>query len=233
MKLGIMQPYFFPYIGYFELIARTDRWVVFDIVQYNAKSWMSRNRILHPQRGWQYINVPVAKAPHRTAISQIRIKDRAAALQRVIGQLDHYRGQAPYFGRVRDLVQSAFAIGSDRLVDLNVAGMVAVCDYLGIGFRYSLCSQMGLDLSSVEHAGQWALEIARQLKASAYLNPPGGRDLFHPHEWEEAGIRLEFMSMPQYRYVCPPYEFVENLSILDVLMWNDPVKVAQALGKLS
>lgn len=233
MKLGIMQPYFFPYLGYFELIARTDRWVVFDVVQYNPKSWMNRNRILHPTHGWQYIAVPVAKAPHQTAISEIRIKDRAAALKRLLGQLDHYRKRAPYFRQVNELVQSAFAIGSDRLVDLNVSGLAAVCAYLNIDFRYSLCSRKDFDLRDIEHAGQWALKIARLMGAAEYVNPPGGRDIFRQAEWDEASIRLSFTDMPQFAYDCRPYEFVENLSILDVLMWNDAASVVQALRKPS
>ena len=70
-----MQPYFFPYLGYFELIARTDRWVVLDTVQYNRKSWMNRNRILHPNNGWQYINAPVHHAPRGTLIEKVFVQD--------------------------------------------------------------------------------------------------------------------------------------------------------------
>jgi len=233
MKLGIMQPYFFPYLGYFELIARTDRWVVFDVVQYNAKSWMSRNRILHPTQGWQYINVPVNKAPHGTPIKDIVVKDRAAALARVLGQLEHYRKRAPHFRDVTDIVRAAFSGASDRLVDLNIATLKTVCKYLGVGFDYSLCSAMDLDLGGVEHAGQWALAIAKQLGASEYLNPPGGRAIFRQEEWDAAGIKLSFTNLPQFTYDCAPYQFVEHLSILDVLMWNDPAKVVQALRKQS
>ena len=233
MKLGIMQPYFFPYLGYFELIARTDRWVVFDVVQYNAKSWMNRNRILHPTQGWQYINVPVTHAPHGTQIKDIVVKDRAAALTRTLGQIEHYRKRAPYFHAVTDIVRAAFSITSGRLVELNVATLAAVCKYLGIGFDYSLCSTLNLDLGNVEHPGQWALVIAKQLGASEYLNPPGGRAIFRQEEWDEAGIKLSFTDMLQFTYDCAPYQFVEHLSILDVLMWNDAATVAQALRKQS
>ncbi|HXV00334.1 MAG TPA: WbqC family protein [Caulobacteraceae bacterium] len=229
MKLGIMQPYFFPYLGYFELIARTDRWVVFDVVQYNPRSWMSRNRILHPSGGWQYINVPVARSPHGTAISAIRLRDRVAARQRILGQIEHYRMEAPHFRAVTALVDSTFAISSDRLVDLNVAGLSAVCAYLGLNFSYSICSQAGFDLEGVTHAGDWALKIAGQLGASEYLNPVGGRAIFRQSDWDAASIRLGFIDPPDLRYACGRYEFVEHLSILDVLMWNDPETVRHAL----
>ena len=60
MRLGIMQPYFFPYLGHFSLIAAADEWVVFDVTQYTPSSWMNRNRILHPVRGWKWLTVPLA-----------------------------------------------------------------------------------------------------------------------------------------------------------------------------
>jgi hypothetical protein len=231
MKLGVMQPYFFPYLGYFELIDRTDRWVVFDVVQYNAKSWMNRNRILHPTQGWQYVTVPVAKAPHGTALSDIRIKDRSAAERRMLGQIEHYRRFAPYFPQVATLIEKAFSIDSDRLVDINVAGLAGASDYLGLAFQYTFASKIGLDLVGVEHAGQWALKIAQQLGATEYINPPGGREIFRTEEWDAAGIRLSFTAMPNFTYECQPYRFVEYLSILDVLMWNEPSVIVKAMRR--
>jgi hypothetical protein len=223
MIIGIMQPYFFPYLGYFELIERTDRWVVFDVVQYKAKSWMNRNRILHPTRGWHYIGVPVQKTPRGTLIRDVRVKNMDFALTRILGQINHYRKRAPYFCQVENLIQTAFnSVKSDRLVDLNVATLDATCSYLGIAFDWSLCSEMNLDLEGIEYPGQWALRIATQLDAKEYLNPPGGRDIFDKAEWDTAGIDLQFTDMPQIKYDCSPYEFIAHLSILDVLMWNAP-----------
>lgn len=223
MKLGIMQPYFFPYLGYFELIAQTDQWVVFDVVQYNAKSWMNRNRILHPSKGWQYITVPVEKAHRGTPIRDIIIKDKNASRDRILGQLEHYKKQAPYYRQVIDLVRAAFnKPGTDRLVDLNVAALSETCSYLGIRFDWSLCSEMDLDLSKIDHPGQWALRISQQLGATEYINPIGGRSIFDLSEWEEANISLTFKKPAYLTYNTYPYEFIESLSILDVLMWNDP-----------
>lgn len=230
LTLGIMQPYFFPYIGYFALIAQTDRWVVFDVVQYNAKSWMNRNRILHPQTGWQYVGVPVHHAPKGTLIREIRVQNKEAALDRLLGQLQHYHRRAPHFPAVVELVRNAFVRAStDRLVDLNVATLAATCEYLGLTFDWSVCSEMGLDLNGIEHAGEWALRISAQLGADTYINPPGGRGIFRPEEWAAAGIALRFLDPPALRYDCAPYAFIESLSILDVLMWNRPETIAAAL----
>jgi hypothetical protein len=231
MKVGIMQPYFFPYIGYFELIARTDRWIVFDVVQYNRHSWMNRNRILNPHGGWQYVVVPVVRAPHGTVIAEIKIKDREATLRRTLGQIEHYRKRAPFFEPVRDLVRSAFAMRSTRLVDLNLSALRAVCRYLDIEFHPSLCSTMGVPLGNVEHAGQWALEIAKHVGATEYINPPGGRAIFRQEEWDRTGVRLSFTEMNELRYDCAPYDFIGNLSIIEVLMWNDAQSVANFLRR--
>ncbi len=226
-----MQPYFFPYIGYFALIARTDRWVVFDVVQYNARSWMNRNRILHPRTGWQYVVVPVSKAPKGTLIRDVLVQDKAAALERLTGQLEHYRRHAPHFRDVVELVRTAFErAATNRLVDLNIATLTATCEYLDIALNWSRCSDMHLDLEDVEHAGQWALRISEQMGASVYLNPPGGRGIFDPEEWKASGIELGFVDPPAFSYGCKPYDYVEYLSILDVLMWNGPREVAAVLA---
>ncbi len=227
LALGIMQPYFFPYLGYYDLINRTDRWIVFDVVQYVPKSWMNRNRILHPSSGWQYINVPVDKHSGEGAIRDIRIIDVDAAYDRIRGQIEHYRaGRAPHFGAVAKLVEDCFSgLEGNRLRDLNVRSMRVVCDYLGIDFHSENLSDMSLDLPQILHPGQWALEIASTLGASSYLNPPGGRDIFRPAEWEDRGIRLHFSELVSFDYPTGRYTFVENLSILDVLMWNPPESV--------
>ena len=230
MKLGIMQPYFFPYLGYFELIERTDRWVVFDVVQYSARSWMNRNRILHPSQSWQYFNVPVQRASRGTLIKDIHVISMEDSLSRIISQLQHYKKRAPYFDQVVALVEESFSrANSDRLVDLNVSTIATICSYLGISFNWSHCSEMNLNLDDIQHPGQWALKISTQLGANEYLNPPGGRDIFVSTEWDEAGIDLQFTDLLTYHYDCKPYEFIEHLSILDVLMWNEPESVMTVL----
>jgi hypothetical protein len=230
--LGIMQPYFFPYLGYYDLINRTNQWIVFDVVKYAPKSWMNRNRILHPVDSWQYLTVPVDKHAGDGAIHEVSIVDMNAAYDKICGQIEHYRkSRAPYFKAVARLVDECFsAVKSERLRDLNVNSLSWVCDYLGIAFQTSNLSEMDLPLPQITYAGQWALEIASQLGASAYLNPPGGRDIFRPQDWHDRGIHLEFTEMVEFPYATGRYQFVAHLSILDVLMWNSPDQVAAYLN---
>lgn len=233
MKLGIMQPYFFPYLGYFDLINRTDRWIVFDTVKYSPRSWMNRNRVIDPRSGWQYLTVPVDKHAGQGRVCDVTLIDPQGTLSRIRGQLQHYRTrQAPNYSAVFDLVATAFARRrGDNLRDLNVAGLVAVCGYLGIEIHAENLSDLHLELPPIYHAGEWALEISKALGATEYVNAPGGRDLFAPHQWDSAGIRLTIAEMIDFRYACGPFEFIENLSILDVLMWNSPETVKGYLDR--
>ena len=228
MNLGIMQPYFFPYLGYFDLINRVDQWIVFDVVKYSHKGWMNRNRILHPDEGWQYISVPVHKHVGLGRVCDVVPVNLQLTEQRILGQLQHYRkGGAPFFKEVTALVREAFAVPKlVSLSDLNVATLKVVSAYLEIGFDYAVLNQMNLDLPEIDHPGQWALEISCKLGASRYLNPPGGKDIFVPQEWAERGVDLEFTELVDFKYPCGNYAPIQHLSILDVLMWNsaDTVK---------
>lgn len=231
MRLGIMQPYFFPYLGHFELIYKTDRWLVFDIVEFRRKTWMTRNRILHPTEGWQYVGLSVNKFSLGTLIKDIVVQEPEAARAKIVGQLNHYRLKAPNFKLVTDLVNEVFSeFTSGYLVDLNVKSLEKTCEILDIPFNYSKCSEMNMELGDIEHAGQWALRICQALGADSYLNPPGGKEIFKQHEWDEAGIKLDFTDNLEFQYATKPYGFVENLSILDVLMWNNPSDVVQAIA---
>ena len=235
MILGVMQRYFFPYLGHFDLINRCDRWVVFDLVSYAPRSWMNRNRILHPKSGWQYVTVPVHRHAASRAIKDITIVDSTAARRRILAQLEHYRhGGAPFFERVSDLVRQGFAAAgnSDRLRDLNVETLATVCRYLDLKFDFVVLSQTGLTLPPIRRAGQWALEIATAFGATDYVNPSSGRALFDEQEFRERGIRLHFTPPIEFSYMCRQYRFIPDLSIIDVLMWNAPETVRTRLDRL-
>lgn len=233
MKLGIMQPYFFPYAGYFELLACTDCWIVFDTAQYIRHGWINRNRILHPTRGWQYIIVPTARHARETPIREIRICNRIPWRERIAGQFNHYRKRAPFFQETIGLLEQCLADQESSLARLNTACLARVCRHLDIPFHYRFFSEMNLDLPPVEHPGEWALYISRALGAAEYLNPPGGEAIFDRARFREAGIRLTIQEFAPPVYPCPPYTFVPALSILDVLMWNGAAGTRRRLFELA
>lgn len=232
MRLGIMQPYFFPNLAHFALIAATDEWMVFDVTQYTRKSWMNRNRILHPTSGWHYVSVPLQKTSLETKICEARVADMAAMHQSLRGKLSHYKKLAPYYQSVLRLVDQVFeGAADDSLVALNISCLKEVCTALDIPFSYQICSQIGLDFPQGLGPGDWAPFICQNLKAEAYVNPLGGRALFDPGTFQKQGTALLFASFDDFIYTTPGYECVPGLSILDVLMWNSPNMVRDATFK--
>lgn len=230
LRLGIMQPYFFPYLGHFALIAAVDEWVVFDVTQYTPRTWMNRNRILHPRSGWQYLTVPLSNSSIHIRTSEARLLDPRAAKINVLGKIDHYRKRAPFFKPVCELISQAFdATSGDSLVQLDTNCLSKVCQYLGISFRYRICSDLMLDLPPNLGPGEWALEISTRLGANTYINPAGGRDLFSPTAFAERHITIKVAHFNGMKYATPGYQGESNLSIIDVLMWNAPGAVKSAL----
>ncbi|HPS01938.1 MAG TPA: WbqC family protein [Candidatus Sumerlaeota bacterium] len=220
MILGIMQPYFFPYLGYFDLINYSDQWIVFDTPQFIRHGWINRNRILHPNQGWQYVMVPLGKHSQKAAICEVLISSSCDWRERIAGQLQHYRGHAPFFSQTMGLLEECFRIETDSISRLDIHILSTVCRFLGIHFQPQLFSEMNLPLGPIQSPGDWALRISSALGASEYVNPPGGEVLFDHHQFQEMGIRLAIRRFPTFVYPCRGYSFEPNLSILDVLMWN-------------
>ncbi len=234
MKLGIMQPYFFPYCGYFHLINQVDEWVVFDVVNYKRRSWMNRNRILHPDKEWQYVNYPVKKAPSGTKIENIQGKDHDKARAKIVAQLDFYKKKAPYTDVAVDVVNEVFSrCVSHSLVDVCVSGLTVVCERLDIEFNYCILSKLNIQLPEISKPGQWALEISKALNATEYLNPIGGQEIFNEEAFRQSNIALNFSDPAAVRYDVSPFKFVSNLSILDVMCWMSPQQIKNQLDSLT
>jgi hypothetical protein len=229
MKLGIMQPYFFPYLGYFALIHATDLWVVFDTPQYIRHGWVNRNRILHPTHGWQYIIAPIKRHERETPISRIETAPPDEWRPRILGQLMHYKQNAPFFRRTLALVEECLAGEDPSLARRNMRILGLVCAHLGIAWRHEVFSTMNLDVGEITAPGDWALRISERLGATEYLNPPGGTDLFEPARFTERGITLTIQAPFKFTYATPGYTFEAGLSVIDALMWNTPEAIKARL----
>ncbi|MDX1668824.1 MAG: WbqC family protein [Limnobacter sp.] len=234
MKLGIMQPYFFPYLGHFALIAHTDQWVVFDITQYTPKTYMSRNEVLKQNGGRQRIFAELNNA-------SIHIKTHAATLanptkthKQLLGSLSHYKKHAPHYFEVVRIVNETFeSLAKSRqpqsLVQLNQTGLQAVCSYLNLPFHAVKASELKLNIPDSMLPGQWAPLICKHLQATGYINPIGGKGLFNRKDFDEAGVQAEFLELPALLYETGAYPFEPNLSVLDVLMWCTPETIKEHL----
>lgn len=226
MKIAIMQPYFFPYLGYFGLIKHTDQFILLDTVQYIRHGWIDRNRILKPDTGWQYIKVPIAKHSRDTIIKDIRIKNDQDWQSRILGQLQHYKKKAPFYDQVIGLVEKIVYKGNHSIVQLNQISLSGICSYLGINAEIQVFSDMNLTIKNPKAPDEWALNICKALpKVNDYWNPSGGMDFFDKKKYHNNSIGLKFIKANLCTYDQKRNVFEKGLSIIDVLMFNDPTFV--------
>jgi hypothetical protein len=221
MKLAVMQPYFFPYLGYFDLFNMVDEWIFFDSPQYMRHHWLNRNRILHPQSGWQYVIVPLRKHHQKTPLNEIEINMESDWRGRIVRQLRHYQKHAPHFKAVMCFLEECLALASPNLVETNIRTLRRTCQRLGIEKPTHVYSRMNLALPpGGEGPGDWALRISRAHGATEYINRPGGAGLFAEQQFREHHLKLTIQSWTDMPYTCGKYKFEPGLSILDVMMWN-------------
>jgi len=230
MKLSIMQPYFLPYLGYFSLIKHTDEFILFDTVQFIRHGWIERNRILKPSDGWQYIMVPLKKHSRETLIKDIEINNDQQWKEKILAQLQHYKKQAPYFSNVIDILNEIFSKEYATIVDLNLASLKTVCNYLGINTPIQVFSLMNIDIEPANAPDEWALNICKALgNVDEYWNPPGGQSFFDKKKYESAGINLKFHSAILTDYDQKRNVFEPGLSIIDVMMFNSVDEINKML----
>lgn len=229
MRLGIMQPYFCPYIGYFSLIKHTDKFILFDTAQFIRHGWIERNRVLKSDGGWQYISVPLVKHSQKTSINEIKINNDINWKEKIFAQLVHYK-KAPYYNVVLEMMQEVFKKEYTDIVSLNKAVLEYVCRYLDISTEILIFSKMNLKLNEVKSADEWALNICQEIEGvDEYWNPPGGQDFFDTQKYERAGIDIKFQKICLRMYKQGKFEFVEGLSIIDVMMYNSPKEINDML----
>ena len=220
MKLAIMQPYFFPYVGYFSLMEYADRFVFFDTPQYISRGWVNRNRLMTAAGEPVYMTVPIRKMPRETAIMDIAIDQSQDWKEKIYGQLSAYKKRAPRFKAVSGFVHDVLdGFEGDSLSALNIRGMKAVAAELGIDCAFDTFSEMELPIGEVHAPDEWALEISRAMKAEVYVNPPGGMEFFDKSKYDRAGIDLQYLQSNLKPYVQRVGKWVPGLSILDVMMF--------------
>ena len=230
MKLAIMQPYFLPYLGYFSLIKHTDEFILFDTVQFIRHGWIERNRILKPSNGWQYIMVPLKKHSRETIIKDIEINNDQQWKEKILAQLQHYKKQAPYFSNVIYILNEIFSKEYATIVDLNLASLKTVCNYLGINTPIQVFSLMNIDIEPANAPDEWALNICKALgNVDEYWNPPGGQSFFNKKKYENADINLKFHSAILTDYDQKRNVFEPGLSIIDVMMFNSVDEINKML----
>jgi hypothetical protein len=217
MRLAIMQPYFFPYVGYFQLIASVDRFVVYDDVAFIKNGWINRNRIL-TSNGVAYLTVPLSGASSFRSIRDTGCAPPATWRDKMLRTLAQVYARAPERNAGMAIVEKVLKEADGQLVrDLAVSSLREVCAYAGldVAWQDSATVYGNSDLAGVERV----LDICRREAATTYINLPGGRSLYDSALFASRAIELKFVVPVLEPYPQPrTKEFVPGLSVLDLLM---------------
>lgn len=220
-----MQPYFFPYLGYFQLIDAADVFVSYDDVAYIPRGWINRNFVLMGCKPLR-VTVPVTGASQNVRICDVALSPQPWQ-RRFLKTLHHAYGKAPHFQAIYALTETVVSRAHASIAELALDSIRAVLDHLGL--RKSLRpTSRGYDNAHLKGAER-ILDICRIEAASQYVNLPGGRALYDADHFAARDIGLSFVQMEPVRYPQFQCDFVPNLSILDVLMFNDRDAVLEHL----
>lgn len=234
MRLGIMQPYFLPYIGYISLIKHTDKFILFDPVQFIRHGWIERNRILKPVEDWQYIMVPLVKHDRDTIIRDILINNNTNWQAKILAQLQHYKKRSPFYNETIAVLSDIFSRSFDDIVSLNQYSLQKICEYLGIKTEITIFSKMNLQIETANAPDEWALNICKAIEgADEYWNPTGGLSFFDKSKYEKANINIQFQQMNLSPYNQRREIFEPGLSIIDVMMFNSVEDINKMLDDYS
>jgi hypothetical protein len=229
MKLAIMQPYFLPYIGYFQLINAVDLFVVYDNIKYTKKGWINRNRYLCSS-GEAFFSVPLKKDSDEKTVVERRIAESFDRKKMFLRFREAYR-KAPCFSSTIQLVESVINYSNDNLFAFIRYSIGCVCTHLAIPTRLVTSSEVPIDHSL--KAEDKVLALCRELKADRYINAIGGVELYSKERFAREGIELQFIKSDPVEYRQFGNPFVPWLSIVDCLMFNSVPEVREMLHKVT
>lgn len=226
MKIAIMQPYFFPYLGYFQLVAAVDKFIVFDDVNYINRGYINRNNILVGGKS-VLITLPLQEASQNKKIYEINITADKKVVDKLLKTLVMNYKKAPYFEPVYALIQQIFSNSLCSIAEFNFIQLTSIGRYLEIDTQISPSSRRydNHQLKGEERI----IDICNQEKADVYINPIGGVELYDRKQFESNGIQLFFIKSLMIEYPQFNHPFVPWLSIIDVLMFNSVEQTRQIL----
>lgn len=229
MKLAIMQPYFMPYIGYFQLINLVDKFVFYDDVTFIKQGWINRNQILINDQA-KLFSVPLSNASSHTLIKDVLISDiryekwKKAFLSTI---MFNYK-KAKNYAVVEALIERILLTPPKTISDLAIKSVIEISNYLDLDTEFDVSSK---NYGNTYLSGQdRVLDICQKEKADIYINPIGGMELYSRDIFSERKIKLMFISAHKTIYKQFSSDFTPFLSIIDVLMFNDKKQVLEMLN---
>ncbi|HLV23610.1 MAG TPA: WbqC family protein [Moheibacter sp.] len=230
MRIAIMQPYIFPYIGYFQMVNAVDKFVFYDDVNFIKKGWINRNRILVNGQDCM-LTVPLLKASQNNLIleSYLRKDTYGEWKDKLLQTLELNYKKASHFEEIFPLLKTFFEADYDTISEMAIESVKSVSRYLGLNTEFILSSE------TYENKGmerqERLIDICKIEKANHYINALGGQELYKKEDFKKEGIQLDFIKTQPITYKQFNNEFVPWLSIIDVLMFNSKEEIAEMLNK--
>ena len=221
-----MQPYFFPYIGYWQLIHAVERFVIYDDVNFIVRGWVNRNRILI-NGSPTYITVPLHQATQNKKICEIDLHSPPGWRDKLIRMVEITYRKAPHFSEVFPVVEKIIRHETSSLTDYLVHQLHSLSLFMGIKTEFVVSSRCYKNdyLSGQERI----LDICKRADADVYVNPQGGQQMYDWKSFKNAGVDLRFIIMRPIPYKQRAAGFIQNLSIIDSLMEVGPMEIKQHL----
>lgn len=226
MKLSIMQPYFLPYIGYFQLINHADKFVILDDVQYIKSGWINRNYILQIDKPLLF-TVPVSKLSSKSLISDTTVMTGTGRITKFLKSVHLNYYKAPYFENVFSILTKIFETKHKNISHLNYFAINEVMKYLKIETEIVRSSSV---YENRQLKGEIRIiDICKKENAAEYINLSGGQELYSKKNFRENGINLKFIKSKEIKYRQFKENFTAPLSVIDNLMFNSPEEVKKSL----
>ena len=230
-SIAVMQPYFFPYLGYFQLLAHVDVFVVHDDTQYVKQSWINRNRILEHGAA-TYLTLPVASGSHRQLICEKRLHEPRRHQRKLLARIRHAYHAAPHLDSVAALLEPLFPGDDETVASFNVRALRVLQEFLGVRTRLVLASERAYP--RFRTAQERVIHICLEEGAARYVNPIRARSLglYDQAAFTAAGLELSFLSTEaDIRYDQNGGPFVSDLSVIDLLMFNSLAETRELLDR--
>ncbi len=231
MTIAIMQPYIFPYLGYFQLIMAVDKFVFFDDVNFIKRGWINRNQILLNDQEHLF-SIPLNKPSQNRKINETMVSSESKWRDNFLTTLKIAYKKAPYFDDLLPMVEEVMNKMTPRssISDLAISSIVPIADYLELQCEFLRSSDLEYDRSG--NGQDKILDLSNRLNASTYINPINGAHLYSETEFEKNGLELLFIEMDKsLEYPQFGNKFVSALSIIDVLMFNSRQEATNLMGK--
>lgn len=224
-----MQPYVFPYIGYFQMINAVDVFVFYDDVNYIKNGWINRNKIL-VNGNEKLFTIPLNNASSFKYIRDTGINTDIAAYKKILTTIEQSYKKAPFYNVIMPLVRSVFSANHTSIADFAIHSVEVINNYLGISTILKRSSVDFKESKGMERADR-LVHICNNLGSNEYINAIGGKELYSKEEFASKGIDLKFIKSKSVEYKQFNNEFVPWLSIIDVLMFNSKEEIYELLNQ--